>query len=148
MEALNSMKELEAVVEQAIIEEEPLTLYIRMPEFPEPELITNPVGNLRQKLDYYKTHYDRNLKHKTATGVSIIAHEPSREPAMNARLERSFHFHDTEGGNRVKIKAVRRTAKEFAYLITDLCPENTEREVSLINLEQAMMWANSGIARG
>lgn len=70
---LNTMEDLEMAINKAIKLEEPLGIFIEMPGFQEPELITNPVVNLRKKLDYYKATYDINLQHKHAAGIRIMA---------------------------------------------------------------------------
>lgn len=72
---LKSMNELETVVEKAIEEKETLGILIEMPDFIEPELITNPTINLKKKLEYWKSVYDENLEHKHAKGIKIIACE-------------------------------------------------------------------------
>ena len=41
----------------------------------------------------------------------------------------------------------RAKAKEFAYLVDDLCPGGKEREISMAKLEESVMWANAAIAR-
>lgn len=69
---LNSMDELERVIKTAINANASLSLFISMPGFPEPEIITNPAINLEKKLEYYKSTYDDNLEHKYAKGVKII----------------------------------------------------------------------------
>lgn len=69
---LNSMDELEKIIKIAIEAKVPLSLFISMPGFPEPEIITNPTANLEKKLEYYKSTYNNNLEHKHAKGVKII----------------------------------------------------------------------------
>lgn len=71
---LKTINELEYVVQKAIDNKASLGLFIEMPEFPEPELITNPVANLMKKLEYYKNTYDENLEHKHAKGIKIIGY--------------------------------------------------------------------------
>ena len=71
---LNSMKELEQVVNEAIEKNRSLGLFIEMSGFPKPELITNPVENLEMKLEYYKKTYDEDLEHKHAKGIKIIGY--------------------------------------------------------------------------
>ena len=68
------MQDLETVINMAIEKKEPLSLLIEMPGFPKPEMITNPVGNLEKKLEYYKKTYDENLEHKHAKDVKIIGY--------------------------------------------------------------------------
>ena len=71
---LNNMKDLENIIKVAISENKPLSLLIEMPEFPKPELITNPVENLEMKLGYYKKTYGEDLEHKHAKGIKIIGY--------------------------------------------------------------------------
>ncbi len=42
---------------------------------------------------------------------------------------------------------IRDNFKEIATLISEICPESREKTESLVNLEQAMFWANASIAR-
>lgn len=71
---LKNMKDLEMIIDVAIEENNPLSLFIEMPGFEQPELITNPVINLRKKLEYYQNTYDDNLEHKYAKGIKIIGY--------------------------------------------------------------------------
>lgn len=71
---IKTMKELEQVVERAIRGEHHLGIFIEMPDFPEPELITNPTTNLTKKLAYWKNTYNANLEHKHASGIRIIGY--------------------------------------------------------------------------
>jgi len=71
---LNTMKELEQVINEAIKKNRSLGLFIEMPGFPKPEMITNPVENLKRKLEYYKKTYDENLEHRHAKGIKIIGY--------------------------------------------------------------------------
>ncbi len=66
------MNDLEQIINQAIESHRPLGLFIEMPDFPKPELITNPVENLEKKLEYYKKTYGEDLEHKHAKGIKII----------------------------------------------------------------------------
>lgn len=69
---LRNMNDLETIVNRAIELDEPLGLFIEMPGFPKPELITNPVANLEKKFEYWKNTYDENLEHKHAKGIKIV----------------------------------------------------------------------------
>ncbi len=66
------MGDLEYVVQKSIDNKVSLGLFIEMPGFPMPELITNPVANLNKKLEYWKKTYDKNLEHKHAKGIKIV----------------------------------------------------------------------------
>lgn len=71
---LKTMNDLETLIDKSIKMEKPLSLFIEMPGFPMPELITNPVPNLQKKLEYYRNTYDENLEHKHAKGIKIVGY--------------------------------------------------------------------------
>ena len=71
---LKNMNDLEKIINKAVQENEPLGLLIEIPGFPEPELIINPVANLKKKLEYYQNTYDEKLGHKHAKGIKIIGY--------------------------------------------------------------------------
>ena len=71
---LKTINDLEKIIGIAIRENKPLGLFIEMPGFEQPELITNPAINLSKKLEYYKNTYDENLEHKHAKGIKIIGY--------------------------------------------------------------------------
>ncbi|WGT40128.1 hypothetical protein QH639_04925 [Lysinibacillus sp. 1 U-2021] len=69
---LNNMQELEQYANARLANDQPIELFIDMPGFDEPELITNPPANIENKLAYYKATYDENLEHKHAKGIRIV----------------------------------------------------------------------------
>ncbi len=70
---LNTMEDLEIAFDFAITNGKGLGLFVEMPGFPLPELITNPWENLPKKLEYYKATYDDNLEHRHAKGIKIVS---------------------------------------------------------------------------
>ena len=66
---------------------------------------------------------------------------------VNEQIENNFKYHSPKEGQPEKYTAVREKAKEFAYLIDDLCPNSREKSLAMTNLEQVSMWANAAIAR-
>jgi len=62
-------------------------------------------------------------------------------------LEKRFTYHTPKPGQPEKYTAIRAKAKELAEMIVELVPESREQSLALTNLEQAVMWANAGIAR-
>lgn len=66
---------------------------------------------------------------------------------MNELLENNFKHHAPKEGQPEKYKCIRDKAKEFAYLIDELCPNSREKSVAMTNLETAVFWANAAIAR-
>lgn len=71
---LKTMEELEKVFKVAIEKGFITSIFVEMPGFKEPEMITNPIENLEKKLEYYKNTYDENLEHKHAKGIKIIGY--------------------------------------------------------------------------
>lgn len=70
---------------------------------------------------------------------------------MNEKLkeqnENNFIYHAPKGDQQERYTALRAKAKELADLIAEIVPASREQSVAITNLEQAMMWANAGIAR-
>jgi hypothetical protein len=66
---------------------------------------------------------------------------------MKSIIENNFKYHSPKEGQPEKYTNIREKAKELAMLIDDLCPASTEKLYSLSRLEEAVMWANAGIAR-
>lgn len=66
---------------------------------------------------------------------------------MDPRIENNFSYHAPKEGQPKKYIAIREKAKELAYLINEECPQSQESALALINLEQAVFWANAAIAR-
>lgn len=62
-------------------------------------------------------------------------------------LENIYTYHAPKPGQPEKYTALREKAKELAYLIDEMVPLGREKSVAMTNLEQAIMWANAGIAR-
>lgn len=65
----------------------------------------------------------------------------------SSNIENNFTYHAPDDVRIVKYQKLRDKAKELAYLIDELVPESREQGVALTNLEQAIFWANAGIAR-
>lgn len=66
---------------------------------------------------------------------------------VNATIENNFKYHAPKEGQPAKYEEIRETAKKLAYTIECLCPASREKSLAMTNLEQAVMWANSAIAR-
>lgn len=63
------------------------------------------------------------------------------------KIEKAFTYHSPKGNQPVKYVAVRDADKELVLLMAHTCPPSRELSLALTNLEQAVMWANSAIAR-
>lgn len=66
---------------------------------------------------------------------------------VNERIENNFTYHSPKDGQPQKYEDIRNKAKELAYLIDCYVPESRELSLSMTKLEEAVMWANAGIAR-
>ena len=64
-----------------------------------------------------------------------------------AQIENNFTYHAPKEGQPVRYVALRDKAKELALLIDKECPASGEKSLALTKLEEAVMWANSAIAR-
>ncbi|CAM3923358.1 MULTISPECIES: Acb2/Tad1 domain-containing protein [Paenibacillus] len=66
---------------------------------------------------------------------------------MNEQIENNFSYHSPKPGQPDTYEAIREKAKEMAYLIDKLVPNSREKSLAMTNLEQAVFWANAGVAR-
>lgn len=66
---------------------------------------------------------------------------------MNTQLENNFKYHSPKVGQHTKYTEIRNTAKEFALLVDELVPNSREKSLAMTKIEEAVMWANAGIAR-
>ena len=64
------------------------------------------------------------------------------------KLENNFVYHPPKPGQPERYEQIRAKAKEFAELLTTLCPPGRELSVAITELESSVMWANAAIARG
>ncbi len=69
------------------------------------------------------------------------------DPFETQDLERRFTYHPATGDQPDRYQAIRSSALALAKLISASCPPGRERSLAITNLEQAVMWANAGIAR-
>lgn len=68
-------------------------------------------------------------------------------PVTQADLDNRFQYHAPKDDQPARYEAIRAKAKELAQLIVDTTPFSREQSTALTNLEQAVFWANAGIAR-
>jgi hypothetical protein len=66
---------------------------------------------------------------------------------MDAKIENAYIYHAPKEGQPEKYAALRSKAKELAYMIAELVPGSREQALAFTKLEEAVMWANAGIAR-
>ena len=63
------------------------------------------------------------------------------------RLDNDFTYHSPKADQPEKYTFIRQTAKSFAIMLMDKCPESRERSLAITKLEEAVFWANASIAR-
>ena len=64
-----------------------------------------------------------------------------------SELDNRFKYHSPKDDQPARYEAIRAKAKELATLIVGSSPNSREQSLAITNLEQAIMWANAGIAR-
>lgn len=62
-------------------------------------------------------------------------------------LDNAFTYHTPKGQQPQKYQHLRDAAKELATMICHYSPPSRERSLAITKLEEAIMWANAGIAR-
>lgn len=63
-------------------------------------------------------------------------------------IEKRFSFHPVRSdADRVAHEEMRDKAKKLAEFINLMVPDSREKSLSITALEEALMWANAGIAR-
>lgn len=65
----------------------------------------------------------------------------------NPQIENNFKYHAPKPGQPEIYTEIREMAKELAELIDEKVPNSREKALAMTNLEQAVMWANAGVAR-
>ena len=72
-------------------------------------------------------------------------YSPSVEDQIE--LEERFTYHEPKGDQLDRYQEIRKQAYELALTIASLTPRSREQSLAITNLEQAIFWANAGIAR-
>ena len=58
-----------------------------------------------------------------------------KSKSVNPQIENNFMYHSLKKGQAEKYEAIRAKAKEFAYLIDNLCPNSREKSIAMASLE-------------
>lgn len=77
------------------------------------------------------------------------APEVSRFPIskrMEQDINNRFTYHAPTGSQPGRYVDIREKARELAYLIVQCSNESREQSLALTKLQEAVMWANAGIA--
>ncbi len=62
-------------------------------------------------------------------------------------FERKFIYHEASNDQQDRYAAFRAKAREFAELIQASSNTSREQSLAITKIEEALMWANAGIAR-
>jgi hypothetical protein len=62
------------------------------------------------------------------------------------QIENSFTYHAPKAGQPELYKELRDKAKELALFIATSTPDSREQLIAIEKIEEAIMWANKGIA--
>lgn len=73
--------------------------------------------------------------------------EPNHHHINDDEIETRFTYHAPTGNQPETYEILRSEAKDFAKTIDHLVPESREKSLAMTALENAVMWANAGIAR-
>lgn len=66
---------------------------------------------------------------------------------ISTQIENNFSYHKPTGDQPEKYELIRAIGREFAYSIDSYVPNSREKSLAMTKLEEAVMWANAGIAR-
>lgn len=62
-------------------------------------------------------------------------------------LDRRFHGHYVSQDAVTRLDAVRAAGRALAVTVAQMAPEGREQALALTKIEEAVFWANAGIAR-
>jgi hypothetical protein len=63
------------------------------------------------------------------------------------QLTKNFTYHAPKEDQPRRYTEIRDQGKAFAHAVLEDCPNSRERSLALTKIEEAVMWANSAIAR-
>jgi hypothetical protein len=63
-------------------------------------------------------------------------------------LEHRFNFHPADAEKAKKHETIRAECKQLAATVKTMVPPGREQALAITKIEEAMMWANAGLARG
>lgn len=66
---------------------------------------------------------------------------------MNKQIENAFTYHAPKEGQPELYTMLREAFKDVANLVDAHVPDSREKSLALTKLEEAVMWANAGVAR-
>lgn len=63
-------------------------------------------------------------------------------------LDDCFRAHPVNEEQQYNMQTVREECADLAFVVAQRVPACEEKEIALAKLQEVMMWANAGIARG
>lgn len=67
---------------------------------------------------------------------------------LHDRIEHDFNYHTPSSDGILSMQILRKLERELAHKLVDFVPTGRELSIALTKLEEVMMWANAGVARG
>lgn len=67
---------------------------------------------------------------------------------LHDRVEHDFNYHTPSSDGILSMQILRKLERELAHKLVDFVPTGRELSIALTKLEEVMMWANAGVARG
>lgn len=68
--------------------------------------------------------------------------------ALHERIENDFRYHPPQGPDQTeRYNKIRAVARGYAHELVELCPPSRELSLALTKLDEAVMHANSAVAR-
>jgi carbonic anhydrase len=80
------------------------------------------------------------------TDRETVTRYPLLERQISDLVNR-FTYHTPNPNQPERYNTLRDAAKELATLILQCCPDSREQSLAITKLEEALFWANAGIAR-
>lgn len=96
---------------------------------------------------YYVKYSDGYESYSPAKAFEEGYSEIPSDEKVYKKIDNNFMYHSPIGDQPKKYSAIRGIGKEIAYLIEALVPDSREKSLAMTKLEEAVMWANAGIAR-
>ena len=62
-------------------------------------------------------------------------------------INNRFRFHPANAGKALIHEDVRGAVRQAAFRLDELVPDGQEKALAMKSLEEAMFWANAGVAR-
>jgi hypothetical protein len=66
---------------------------------------------------------------------------------LQSDIDKRFTYHPPKDGQPAIYEQIRAEALQFATDLNQLVPDGREKSLAITHLEDAVMWANAGVAR-